>query len=63
MVRPDGKPLSLEHYVKLFLVEVSLKVELANNILSKVDVTNPTNYILLLRLRVRGHPQTNSVEN
>ena len=50
MVRSEGKPLSLEHYVKLFLVEGSLKVELANNVLGKVDVTNLTNYILLLRL-------------
>jgi len=52
MVRPEGKALSLEHYVKLFLIEGSFKVELANTILSKVDVTSPTNYILLLRLRV-----------
>jgi len=57
MVRPEGKALSLEYYVKLFLIEGGFKVQLANNVLSKVDVTNPTNYILLLTLRVRGHPQ------
>jgi len=63
MVRPERKALSLEHYVKLFLIEGGFNVELANNVLSKVDVTTPTNYILLLRLRFRGHLQTNSVEN
>lgn len=61
MVRPEGKPILWN--IMLFLVEGSFKVELAKNVLSKVDVTNPTNYILLLKLRVRGHPQTNSIEN
>lgn len=53
----------MEHSVKLFLVEGSFKVALAKNVLSKFDVTNLTNYTLLLKLRVIGHPQTNSVEN
>lgn len=53
----------MEHYVKLFLVEGSFKVELAKNVLSKVNMTNPTNYILLLKLQVKGRPQTNSVES